>query len=214
MSKGSYPYPEDEFDAAEDLDGPRGVHRAPRSRWRSLLPFAIVLVVFAGLGAGVLVYLSNTDVSLPAGIGSGDTTAGDTTADDPAGDEAVDGEAPAGEGEATDPADGGTAEEPAVEEPPAPTADLAAKVSVLNAAKVAGLAGDTAETLETAGFTNVTTGNHTGAGVNGTTVFYAAEAQRVTAEAVAQALGITQVVSSPTEAAAGITVVLESDFRS
>lgn len=209
MSKGSYPYPEDEFDAAEDLDGPRGVHRAPRSRWRSLLPFAIVLVVFAGLGAGVLVYLSTTDVSLPAGIGSGDTTADDTADDAP-----VDGEAPADEGEGTDPATDGTAEEPATEEPPAPTADLAASVGVLNAAKVAGLAGDTAQTLETAGFTNVTTGNHSGAGVDGTTVFYAAEAQRVTAEAVAQALGITKVVSSPTEAAAGITVVLEADFRS
>ncbi|WP_258724264.1 LytR C-terminal domain-containing protein [Cellulomonas sp. NS3] len=209
MSKGSYPYPEDEFDAAEDLDGPRGVHRAPRSRWRALLPFAIVLVVFAGLGAGVLLYLANSDVTLPAGLGSG------TTAGDDAGDGATEGEgdAAAGEGgEATDPAEGDAAEEPPATEPVAPAPDLASAVTVYNAAQVAGLAGETAETLTSAGFTNVDTGNHTGAGVDGTTVFYAAEAQRVTAEAVAQALGITQVLQSSTEAAAGIAVVLEADF--
>lgn len=211
MSKGSYPYPEDEFDAAEDLDGPRGVHRAPRSRWRALLPFAVVLVVFAGLGAGVLLYLANSDVTLPAGLGSG------TTAGDDAGDGTTEGEGdPAAEegGEATDPAEGGAAEEPPASEPPAPAPDLASPVTVFNAAKVAGLAGETAETLTSAGFTAVDTGNHTGAGVDGTTVFYATEAQRVTAEAVAQALGITQVLPSATEAADGIAVVLEADFTS
>lgn len=209
MSKGSYPYPEDEFDAAEDLDGPRGVHRAPRSRWRAFLPFAIVLVVFAGLGAGVLVYLSNADVSLPAALGSGST--GDDTADD--------GTAPEGEGtdpaegEGTDPADGeGATEETPAPEPEAPAADLAAPVVVYNAAKISGLAGSTADTLEAAGFTSVTTGNHTGAGVNGTTVFYATEAQLPTAQAVADALGITQVLASTTEAGAGIAVVLETDY--
>jgi hypothetical protein len=210
VSKGSYPYPEDEFDAAEDLDGPRGVHRAPRSRWRALLPFAIVLVVFAGLGAGVLLYLANSDVTLPAGLGSG------TTAGDDAGDGATDGEGDAAAedgGEATDPAQGGdTAVDPPPTEPVAPAADFGAAVTVFNAAKVAGLAGETAETLTSAGFTNVDTGNHTGAGVDGTTVFYADESQRATADAVAQALGITQVLSSATEAADGIAVVLESDF--
>lgn len=212
MSKGSYPYPEDEFDAAEDLDGPRGVHRAPRSRWRALLPFAVVLVVFAGLGAGVLLYLANSDVTLPAGLGSG------ATAGDDAGDGATEeggGDAAAGEGgETTAPADGEAAEQPPATEPAAPAPDLAAAVTVFNAAKVAGLAGETAEKLTSAGFTNVDTGNHTGAGVDGTTVFYAVEAQRVTAEAVAQALGITQVLPSATQASAGIAVVLESDFRS
>lgn len=210
MSKGSYPYPEDEFDAAEDLDGPRGVHRAPRSRWRAMLPFAVVLVVFAGLGVGVLQYLSNADVDLPAGLGSGATAA-----EDPAGDEAAEGEGDAaGEGgEATDPG-GDVAEDPGTAEPEAPAADLAALVTVFNAAKVSGLAGETAAKLTTAGFTNVKTGNHDGAGVDGTTVFYAEETQRATADAVAQALGITQVEASTTEAAGGIAVVLESDFTS
>ncbi|GEA88177.1 LytR C-terminal domain-containing protein [Cellulomonas cellasea] len=210
MSKGSYPYPEDEFDAAEDLDGPRGVHRAPRSRWRALLPFAVVLVVFAGLGAGVLLYLANSDVTLPAGLGSG------TTAGDDGGDGATEGEgdaAPDDGAAPTDPADGGAAEPPATE-PAAPEPDLATAVTVFNAAKVAGLAGETAEKLTGAGFTNVDTGNHTGAGVNGTTVFYAGEAQKATADAVAQALGITQVLPSATEAAAGIAVVLEADYQS
>ncbi|MFS0699453.1 LytR C-terminal domain-containing protein [Cellulomonas sp. 179-A 4D5 NHS] len=209
MSKGSYPYPEDEFDAAEDLDGPRGVHRAPRSRWRALLPFAIVLVVFAGLGAGVLLYLANSDVTLPAGLGSG------TTAGDDAGDGAAEGEGDAAAeegGEATDPAEGDAAVEPPPTEPVAPAPDLGAAVTVFNAAKVAGLAGETAETLTSAGFTNVDTGNHTGAGVDGTTVFYAVEAQRPTADAVAQALGITKVLPSATEAADGIAVVLEADY--
>ena len=74
--------------------------------------------------------------------------------------------------------------------------------------------GPLAEKLTGAGFTNVDTGNHTGAGVNGTTVFYAVEAQKATADAVAQALGITQVLPSATEAAAGIAVVLEADYQS
>ena len=202
MSKGSYPYPEDEFDAAEDLDGPRGVHRAPRPRWRALLPFAIVLVVFAGLGAGVLQYLSNADVSLPAGLGSGES-AGDDTAEG-------EGDAAAGDGTATD----GAAEEPEATEPVAPAPDLAAAVTVFNAAKVSGLASETAARLTAAGYTAVATGNHDGAGVDGTTVFYADEPQRVTAEAVAAALGITKVQVSASEAAEGIAVVLESDFTS
>lgn len=196
MSKGTYPYPEDEFDAAEDVDGPRGVHRAPRSRWSTLLPFVVVLLVFSGLAFGVVQYMSSTGTTLPSGLNGSETT------DDSQAEDSTDAETPA---------EGETPAEPATEEPPA-TPNLAAPVVVLNAARVAGLAGSTAKVLTDNGYTAVTTGNHDGVGVTSTTVFYATEDQKVTADNVAQLLAITQVVLSPTEATAGISVVLQTDF--
>ncbi|HEY0215804.1 MAG TPA: LytR C-terminal domain-containing protein [Cellulomonas sp.] len=206
MSKGSYPYPEDEFDAAPAQDTPIGVHRAPRSWWSRWWPFVTVLVVVPALTVGFVLWASSWDgdLTLP-----GASTAQDeeTTATDPATDAATD--------TATDPAAEApaTEETPATEEAPAVVEpDLATAVSVLNAARVSGLAAGVASDLEDAGFTAVTTGNTTASGRTTTTVYYASADLQVTAQKVADTLGITTVTESADDAGDAITVLLLSDF--
>ena len=206
MSKASYPYPTDEFDAADDHDGPRGVHRSPRTTWSKLWPFLVVLVVFPALAYGLVTWISNSDTGLSGAIsglgatGTAEPTGGST-------DVATD----AATGTAPAPAATPTSEAPVT--PAAPAADLTTPVVVLNAANVSGLAGIQSKKLEAGGFTKVTATNGTGAGVKATTVFYATEAQKVTAGTVAKLLGITTVTMSPTEAQSGITVVLLPGFK-
>jgi hypothetical protein len=201
VSKASYPYPPDEFDAADDHDGPRGVHRSPRTTWSKLWPFLVVLVVFPALAYGAVTWIANSDTGLGGAIsGLGATGTSDAS---------TDGATEAAPGTAT-PTDTPTTEAPVA--PPAAVPDLTTPVAVLNAAKVSGLAATEAKKLEAGGFTNVTAANSTGTGVKTTTVFYATDAQKVTADAVAQLLGITTVTMSPTQAKDGIAVVLTPDF--
>jgi len=207
VSKASYPYPPDEFDAADDHDGPRGVHRSPRTTWSKLWPFLVVLVVFPALAYGLVTWISNSDTGLSGAIsGLGATGTSDTAAD---------GATPTGTDAATATATTPAAT-PTTEAPVAPTAaaaDFTTPVAVVNAANVSGLAATEAKKLQAGGFTKVTATNGTGTGVKTTTVFYATDAQKATADAVAQLLGITTVTMSPTQAKSGITVVLMPGFK-
>lgn len=203
MSKASYPYPPDEFDAADDHDGPRGVHRSARTTWSKLWPFLVVLIVFPALAYGLVTWISNSDTGLGGAIsGLGATGTSDAS---------TDGATDAATDTATPPTDTPTTDAPVV--PPAAVPDLTTPVAILNAAKVSGLAATEAKKLEAGGFTKVTASNSAGTGVTTTTVFYATDAQKVTADAVAQLLGITTVTMSPTQAKTGIAVVLMPDFK-
>ncbi|MGV8977940.1 MAG: LytR C-terminal domain-containing protein [Cellulomonas sp.] len=206
MSKASYPYPQDEFDAADDHDGPRGVHRSPRTTWSKLWPFLVVLVVFPALAYGLVTWISNSDTGLSGAIhGLGATGTSDTAADG-----ATAQSTDAATAAATTPA----TEAPVVPAPPAPpAADLAAPVTIINAANVSGLAATEAKKLQAGGFTKVTATNGSGTGVKATTVFYATDSQKATADAVAQLLGITTVTMSPTQAKSGVSVVLMPGFK-
>ncbi|MFI2753167.1 LytR C-terminal domain-containing protein [Cellulomonas sp. P22] len=216
MTKGRYPYPDDEFDAVDGSVGPRGVHRAPISRWSRLWPFLLVIVLFPALAFGVVTYVFNWDgLGADSGAGSSqDASQGvDGSVDDESGDAAVDEGTDAG---ATEGTDEGAADAPAADAPaadvPAAAVDKALPVDVLNAAKVSGLAAKAGAKLTAAGFTNVTPDNYTGAKTTTSGVYYATEDQQPTAAAAAAALGITTVELSTTKAADGITVVLASDF--
>jgi hypothetical protein len=203
VSKGSYPYPEDEFDAATAQDTPIGVHRAPRSWWSRWWAFVTVPVVVSAATVGFVLWASSWDgnITLPGTSTSQEAddtaTTDDTTTEDPA----------------TDAATEGTTEETPVEtEEPVAEPDLTVPVSVLNAARVSGLAAGVASDLEDAGFTAVTAGNGSASGRTTTTVYYASADLAVTAQKVADTLGITTVTEDATEAADGITVLLLSDF--
>ncbi|WP_448059085.1 LytR C-terminal domain-containing protein [Cellulomonas hominis] len=199
MSKGRYPYPEDEFDAVGDHDVPRGVHRAHRSGWRRAAPFLVVLVVFPLLAFGLVTWLSSED-GMPTISGLlGDDASDDASASvDPGA-----GQTPSATQEA--PVE---TQEPVVQ----PTPILTTPVSVLNAARRSGLAAGAADTLTSAGFTTVDAGNGTAGDATATTVFYASEDLRDTADLVAQTLGITTVTLSPELAPDGVTVLLLPDF--
>ncbi|UZN04069.1 LytR C-terminal domain-containing protein [Cellulomonas sp. S1-8] len=202
MSKGDYPYPEDEFDAIAP-DAPTGVHRAPRSAWSRWWPFVVVLVVVPVLAYGAVAYLSRTgDLPLPGGSSQ------EQTAD--AGDGATEGEGDAaaeGEGEGATEGEG-TVEEPP---PPAPEPVLTTPVAVLNGARVSGLAGRVADELTAAGFTDVSPDNATDDLPATSTVYVASEDLRPTAELVAATVNVPTIEVSPERAGTGIAVVLVTD---
>ncbi len=207
MRSGSYPYPADEFDAAARVGGPRGVHRAPRSRWSRWWPFLVVLIVFPALAYGAVTYLSDWNGFGGSSSNGSDTQAGDDGTDPAAGD-------PATDPGATDPAATPPASEPAAPETPAaPPADLTRGVQVFNATNTSGLARNAGDRLKTAGFTSVDVGDWTGDDPAASVVYYPAAADVTTAQQAAATLGITTVTESATAAKDGIVVVLADDYK-
>ncbi|KGM16497.1 LytR C-terminal domain-containing protein [Actinotalea fermentans] len=200
MKPGSYPYPPDEFDAAARAGGPRGVHRAPRSRWSRWWPFLVVLVVFPALAYAAVTVLSDWD-----GLSSSDSG---TEAQPPADDEPADDPTQAEETPAATPTETATPEPP-----PPPPLDQARPVDVFNATNRSGLAGNASDRLEAAGFTDVSALNWDGDDPAASVVYYATANDITTAQLVAQTLGIAQVVESATDAPEGIVVVLATDYQ-
>lgn len=197
MSRADYPYPEDEFDATGGADVPRGVHREPRTGWSRWWPFVLVIVLAPLLAFGL--------VTLYTHQGGGDTS-DDTgqVADDTPSSSAPE------TTKASSPAATQTSAAPA-KTTPAATVNLDAPVSILNGAKIQGLAGRQATKLQDAGFTKVTTGNSTGTLPATSTVYYATEDLKPTAQKVADTLGVDQVEQDAGKAGTSITVVLTSD---
>lgn len=201
VSKADYPYPDDEFDVVPP-DGPRGVHRAPRSAWSRWWPFLVVLLVVPVLAYGVVSYLSRTGDLPVVGGGSAPAAEEETPApEDPAA------SAPPPEGE------GGAEPEASAPAPevPAPSPVLSTPVEVLNGARVPGLAGRVADGLRAAGFTSVTPDNATDELPDESTVYIASEDQRATADLVASTTGVPTIAVDPARAGAGIVVLLVSD---
>jgi hypothetical protein len=193
VTKGSYPYPEDEFDVADDHGGPRGVHRAPRTTWSRLWPFLVVLVVVPALAYGLVTQLSSGDITrVLSNLGTSS-------------------ESPEPTEDVGTPTPSATVTTPPVE-PVAPTPDLALPVVVLNAAQVSGLAAEQVAVLADGGFTAASASNGSATGVTTSTVFYATDDQKVTADAVAQLLGITTVTLEADRADGAIAVLLLPDF--
>jgi cytoskeletal protein RodZ len=91
--------------------------------------------------------------------------------------------------------------------------DKAAPITVMNSSGIGGLAKRAATRLQSRGWTiDGIPGNVTPP--RSTTVYYATAAQKATAQAVLKDLGGRyRMKLSPAEAAAGITVVLGSDYR-
>src|SRR5699024_1491348 len=156
VRSGEYPHPADEFDAAASAGGPRGAHRAPRSRWTRWRPFLIVLVIFPVLAYGLVTWLSDWE-----GLAGVDLPTFSDSADDGTGE---DGTGEGGTGEDTEPTDEATTPpetetEPEVPEVPPAVVDPARPVQVLNSTSTSGLASNGAAKVEEAGFTDVTSGN-------------------------------------------------------
>ncbi|WP_277209306.1 LytR C-terminal domain-containing protein [Isoptericola croceus] len=206
MTKSQYPYPPDEFDVRGPEGAPVGVHREPRSGWSSVWPFLLVAVVFAGLGVGIISFLSDSDSAPPqenppAASEQSDAPEGSEDDDEPADGEGAedgsgdDGDAEGSEDESEEPND--EAGDEAAEMPGDPSAaNLAARVVVWNDGAGAGQAGATSEVLTgSPGFSDVGMGNATAAPVtlagayDATTVLYGAD-RADTATAVAEALGV------------------------
>jgi hypothetical protein len=229
--RADHSYPGDEFDDPS-ANRPVGAHRAARSRWRSVLPFLVVLVLFPLLAFGIVTWLVDSD-ALPS-VGAGDATQepsdtstgeqgsgddGERDAGDDAGGAGVDQEEPgevtgevtgaAGIGE--DGLTGTSAPEPQSTPPAEPDTDR--PVTVLNATNRTGLAAGASGEVEGAGFTTVSFGNWPDQDPPASVVRYSVEADADTAEAVSAVLGIDTVELVEPGERDGIVVILAGDYE-
>lgn len=205
MTKSQYPYPPDEFDVRGPESAPVGVHREPRSGWSSAWPFLLVAVVFAGLGVGIISFLSdggdtpqeNPPAASEQSAAPEDSEGGDPASEEPAdGEDAEGGSGEEGDGEGSEDESEEPSEEPVEMPGDASVANLAARVVVWNDGAGAGEAGATSDVLTgDAGFTDVGALDAPDAPVllegvyDANTILYGAD-RADTATAAAEALGI------------------------
>jgi hypothetical protein len=173
---GNYPYAPDEFDAP--YESPIGIHRKPVTAKTYLLPVLVAILAGAIVAVSVffLVY-KGTFFSGSPETDSGTTPSATVTTTN-----------------TTPPTSPSTSSSPETPEPEQ-TPDVAAPVAVSNASGITGLASQKASSLTEAGYTDVTSGNwalDTPPAQN--TVYYASDDEKVTADDVAETLGITDVV--------------------
>lgn len=191
-------YPEDEFDIAGRDRAPQGTHRAPRSPWRTLMPYVLVVVLVPLLAWGAVTLIGDRagddpDDAAPAPV----ETTGEPSPE------------PTTEPEATD------TPEPTEEESETPDSDvvLTTTISVLNGSDIAGLAADAAGQLTGAGFTSVGADDYGSAQPDVTTLYYRNAELEATAEEVADILGIDNLVEAASATQnVEIAIVLRSDF--
>ncbi|MCV2395072.1 LytR C-terminal domain-containing protein [Actinotalea sp. M2MS4P-6] len=213
MRSADYPYPPDEFDAAANAGGPRGVHRTPRSTWSRWWPWLVALIVFPAL-AFVAVTLLSGGTLFGFGIGASGSESSSTSATSTATESATESATETPTETATE-----TPTETATETPtetatetPTPEPDLARTVRIDNATTTSGLAGGARDVLEADGFTDVSTGNWSGADVGTSAVFYPTAEDVGTAARIAETLGITRVEENADLAGDVVLVVLEADY--
>lgn len=181
-------YPKDEFDDIPD-GGPIGVHRKPVSPWRPVLPFLVVLVVVPLLAWGVatLIQRNVPDETVDKII---EVTAQSEPQSDEVEEVEVEEDLP--DSDIPTAADDGDETEASAEEPAEAaeaTVNHGASVGVYNASGIGGYAAGIVADLQANGFANAFPDNANNWGVDQNTVFYSQDADKATAEAVAQALG-------------------------
>ncbi|MHA7286408.1 LytR C-terminal domain-containing protein [Arthrobacter sp. MDT3-44] len=196
-------HPRDEFDRVPEAPVRQGVHRErliPAGSSGLALKITVgVLALLIGLGS----YFILPRLGL-AGGGAAASATGSSTASGPASDPTANDDA--GTDATGEPSPDGTAQDEVDD------ADRAQTVNVLNGTGAPGLASVAAGRLASAGWTSALPGNWAGAPVDASVVFYNGEAQRAGAEAVAEDLGITNLVDSA-DVSPAISVVLGPEFQ-
>lgn len=216
-------YPRDEFDRVPEFSNRSGSHRengwaaaasvgGARSGLRWLMVFGAIALVVGLFSFMVLPKLTGatTDPAPVAASSSGTQDAAESSAStsaDEASETPVEGESADEASESTEASSSTEASESGLAE----GADTSMAMGVYNGAKVGGLAGKARTELQGAGFSNVAASNWTKK-VNYSTVYYRAETHRATAEAAADALGITSVMQSA-NIPGNIAIVLGSNYN-
>ncbi|MDK6401173.1 LytR C-terminal domain-containing protein [Pauljensenia sp. UMB1235] len=194
--------PRDEFDVAGE-DMPVGMHRPQPSKWKSVWPFLVILIVVPLLAWGASSLLTNRPTSsntTVAPTGQSEAQSAQSTPETTQ-------SAPAEQAES---AQSEPVTEPESTPTPAnePIVDTNVKISVLNGTGRNGLAARTAEELTAAGFAGATTGNATGWTTEDSTVYYQDPNLEASARAVGEAVGITNVQQSNNIGDSDIVVLL------
>ncbi|BDR54925.1 transcription initiation factor IIF [Bombiscardovia apis] len=199
---GYQPYTPDAFD--DPPEGPVGVHRGPRSLAVRTVPFVaiIILAILCGIGAWTVLsgsklpwqhsQTSTSQASQQQTAHQKSSTSNNTDSSKPKESQTAQPSTSAGESE---------------QAAPAPAANKAAAVKVVNGTSTAGYAASKKQVLESAGYTNVTAANPAGQLPQASVVWYQSESDKVTAEEVAKTLGIASVEQSA-DAGTGIVAVL------
>lgn len=213
-------HPRDEFDRVPETSERQGVHRErliPAGSSGLALKITVgILALLIGLGAYFI---------LPRlGIVGGDTAAPPAAAGSPSQESGAPSASAAPAGSAT-PGDGatdGSSPTAAAGASASPTdndevdgvdgVDRTQTVNILNGTGSPGLASVAAGRLAEEGWGSVLPGNWAGAPVDTSVVFYNGEEQRVVAEAVAEDLGITDLVDSA-DVSPDVSVVLGPEFQ-
>ena len=191
-------YAKDMFD--NPPAGPMGVHRGARSMASRALPYVIVVIV--ALLAGLLfwgVYSSSVSTADKADKKTDDTSKDAKTENK----KSEDGKKTStSDGQSKDASDANqnaeqnndqnNGQDAASEQ----SVNLATEIRVVNATSITGYAKSKADALTQAGYTSVTPSNPTGNVPSQTVVWYQNEADKATAENVAQTLGISNVQQS------------------
>ncbi len=181
-------YPKDEFDKVGE-DMPVGMHRPRPSKWKSVWPFLVILVVVPLLGWGVSYLLTSRGVIDESSVrvvtegSTAQSAAPDTTQSSAQSDESnASQSAPEPQ-----PAEPEPTEEPA---PAEPEFKKNAAIAVLNGAGTPGLAAERVGVLIAEGFENTTAANASGWNSTVSVVYYGPEDMEATAREVARILGI------------------------
>jgi hypothetical protein len=201
-------HPRDEFDRVPEASVRQGVHRErvipDGSSGLGLKITVGVLALLIGLGS----YFLLPRLGLAGGGGAAASATGQSIASGAASDPSPTADDDAGTDATEEPSSDGTAsDEDAVDD-----SDRAQTVNVLNGTGAPGLASVAAGRLASAGWTSALPGNWAGAPVDASVVFYNGDAQRAGAEAVAEDLGITNLVDSA-DVSPDISVVLGPEFQ-
>lgn len=194
--------PRDEFDVAGE-DMPVGMHRPQPSKWKSVWPFLVILIIVPLLAWGASSLLTNRPTSsntTVAPTGQSEAQSAQSTPETTQ-------SAPAEQAES---AQSEPVTEPESTPTPAnePIVDTNVKISVLNGTGRNGLAARTAEELTAAGFAGAATGNATGWTTDVSTVYYQDPNLEASARAVGEAVGITNVQQSNNIGDSDIVVLL------
>ncbi len=197
-------YPHDEFDEVP-ADGPQGVHRKPKSPWKTVLPFLLVLLIVPLLAWGATALIKGAEkeeivVAEPEASQSEEIPQSDTELVPPLPEEGP-------TGMPDDPNE--VVEEEIVEEvAPAEEIYYDAAVVVLNASGIAGLAGTNADILINAGFVNAWAGNADSSATPVNTVYYENASYQATAAKIGELLGITELVENASAVGSSQVAVL------
>lgn len=182
-------YPEDEFDRLATQRSVRGAHREPRRTrpWLIALVLVLVLAPICGIALGKVIGGNQGPEAAESSSAAPAATAVETSAAPT--EEATD-------GPSQSPSSNPSAE-PSGQASPEPTAEanLNHLVLVLNGRGTAGFAGQNEAILERAGFGNTAVADyHGGQDPVASTIFYSGPEYAGTARAVAEALGVGEVV--------------------
>ena len=209
-------YPEDEFDSIPE-GGPVGIHRKPRSPWRAVLPFFIVLLLVPLLAWGITALVRNR-ASDEGFVFVEEEQSTEQVQSEPEelvveedGNEEVIIEDDPEAGPTAAPDDPLSTEGTVSEQPAEITGEVFydTSIAVLNASGIAGLAGQNTQQLLDAGFVNAWSGNSADTGTPENTVYYTNSDLAATAQQVAQVLGISAIVEdSAVTGGTGIVVLL------